>query len=131
MILNRPLEPAEAVYLNYWKTVCRECFGWSDTEIETWVIQNVDDFDYDTQGGCLYNQHPLERIQKLFVPVHLREKFRLGQLKGLRDFYTGLEDVLWLPWHGIDKGFAADFDWNAARQKVARLTEKFVLKNQG
>ena len=130
MILNRPLYPTEATYLNYWKTVCGECFGWSGEEIEAWVIQHIDDFDYDAPDGWLYHQHPLERIQRLFVPEHLREKFRLGKLNGLREFYNGLEEVLWLNWDEIDKGFSSEFDWNAARKKVQDLTDVFVAQNK-
>ena len=128
MILDRPLMMEEAAWLGYWKTVCGKCLGWHEAETEAWVKENIDDFDYHL-NGWLYHQHPLERIQRLFVPEHLQEKFRLGNLNGLREFYDGLEDVLWLRWSEIYTGFSAEFDWDAAQRKIKHLTEIFAAQN--
>jgi hypothetical protein len=129
MIPNRPLKPVEKTYLNYWKKVCGECFEWTGSKTEKWVNQNVDDFDYDLPTGWLYNQHPFERIQPLFIPDHLREKFRIGKLTGLRDFYNGLSEILGLGRENLSEGFPSDFDWEAARKEIKRLTERFVSQN--
>ena len=130
MILDRPLMPEEVATLRYWKAICRECFGWSGRHTELWVKKHVHDFDY-TLNGCLYHEDTLDRIRPLFVPEHLREKFRLGKLNGLREFYKGLEDVLWLEWGEIyERGFPAEFDWDAARRNIKSLTEIFIAQNR-
>ena len=128
MIPNRPLTPAEKVYLGYWKTVCGECFGWSDSETENWVSQNIDDFDYNL-SGWLYNQHPFERIRPLFIPASLSEKFRLGKLTGLPDFYGRLSQILELGWEQLPNGFPSEFDWNVTRLEIKQLTKEFVSRN--
>lgn len=119
----------EAAWLSYWKAVCGNCLGWSEARTEAWVKENIDDFDYSL-NGWLYHQHPLERIRRFFVPEHLQEKFRLGKLRGLREFYDGLEDILWLPWKAIYAGFSAEFNWDSARRKIKHLTEIFAARNQ-
>jgi hypothetical protein len=128
MIPNRPLKPEEKIWLSYWKTVCRECFGWSESQTEAWVDSDVPDFDYDN-SIWQYHDHPMEEVRRLFIPEKLRERFRQGNLNGLLEFYDGLGEILFVGWEQIHEGFPTDFDWDSARVRIRRLTSEFTAKN--
>lgn len=129
MIPNRPLTLEESAWLAHWKTICQNCFGWSSSETEAWVNAEVRGFD-STEPSFQYHYHPIREVRRLFIPSALRERFRLGKVIHLSDFYAGLEEALYLDWDQLYSGFPPDFDWNRVRTHIERLIRDLVAKNE-